>query len=356
MSYMELARIKADNLISARHARILAIESSCDETAAAIVEDGRTVLSNVIASQVETHALYGGVVPEIASRQHIEACDAVVQRALDDANVRLSDLDAIAVTYGPGLVGALLVGVSCAKALAYGANLPLIPVNHIEGHICANYIAHADLEPPFICLVASGGHSHVVEVTDYGEYRLLGNTLDDAAGEAFDKAARVLSIPYPGGPLLDKLAWEGNPNALALPKPRLEGRYDFSFSGLKTALINRVHQLHQAGQDVPAADIAASFRKAVVDQLVGKALLAAREHGAKALAVAGGVAANSLLRQELTEGAQKLRIPCYMPPLSLCTDNAAMIGCQGYYEFLAGHTAGPELNAYATMPLEKQIG
>ena len=331
MSYMELARIKADNHISARHARILAIESSCDETAAAIVEDGRTVLSNVIASQVETHALYGGVVPEIASRQHIEACDAVVQRALDDANVRLSDLDAIAVTYGPGLVGALLVGVSCAKALAYGANLPLIPVNHIEGHICANYIAHADLEPPFICLVASGGHSHVVEVTDYGEYRLLGNTLDDAAGEAFDKAARVLSIPYP--------------NALALPKPRLEGRYDFSFSGLKTALINRVHQLHQAGQDVPAADIAASFRKAVVDQLVGKALLAARERGAKALAVAGGVAANSLLRQELTEGAQKLRIPCYMPPLSLCTDNAAMIGSAAFWQLLRGELAALDLNA-----------
>lgn len=345
MSYMETARAKADKLISARHARILAIESSCDETAASIVVDGRRVLSRVIASQVETHALYGGVVPEIASRQHIEACDAVVQKALDEAGLKLDDLDAIAVTYGPGLVGALLVGVSCAKALAYGANLPLIPVNHIEGHICANYIAHEELEPPFICLVASGGHSHVVEVTDYGEYRLLGNTLDDAAGEAFDKAARVLSIPYPGGPLLDKLAWQGNPDALQLPRPRLDGRYDFSFSGLKTALINRVHQLHQAGQDVPAADIAASFRKAVVEQLVGKALLAAREHNAKALAVAGGVAANSLLRQELTEGAQKLHIPCYMPPLKLCTDNAAMIGSAAFWQLMRGALAGLDLNA-----------
>ncbi len=351
MRYEETVRKCVQALQQRGSARILAIETSCDETAAAVVEDGRRILSSVIASQVETHALYGGVVPEIASRQHIEAVDAVVAQALEQAGMALQDVDAVAVTQGPGLVGALLVGVSCAKALAYGARLPLVPVNHIEGHICANYLAHAACRPPFVCLVASGGHSNVVEVQDYGVYTLLGSTLDDAAGEAFDKAARVLGLPYPGGPLLDKLSAQGNPDALPLPKPRLEGRYDFSFSGLKTALINRVHQLRQAGQDIPAADIAASFQKAVVEQLVSKALLAAKDRGAAALAVAGGVSANSLLRARLEEGSAHLGIPCYLPPLSLCTDNAAMIGSAAFWRLMRGELAGLDLNAVPSLSL-----
>lgn len=333
------------NQSSAAPVRILAIETSCDETAAAVVADGRHVLSSAIASQVDTHALYGGVVPEIASRQHVEKVDWMVEEALREAGLSLREMDAIAVTYGPGLVGALLVGVSCAKALAYAAGLPLVPVNHIEGHICANYIAHPDLAPPFVCLVASGGHSHIVEVTDFGAYRLLGQTQDDAAGEAFDKAARVLGLPYPGGPLLDKLAETGNPDALALPRAKLEGRYDFSFSGLKTALINQVHKMRQRGETLPAADIAASFRKAVVDALVSKTMLAVKESGARAVAVAGGVAANALLRGALSTSANALGIPCYIPPVSLCTDNAAMIGSAGYYRFLRGERAGLTLNA-----------
>ena len=325
--------------------RILAIETSCDETAAAVVVNGRDVLSNIIASQVDTHALYGGVVPEIASRQHIEAVDLVIEQALEQAGLGLHEMDAIAVTYGPGLVGALLIGVSSAKALAYAAELPLVAVNHIEGHICANYIAHPNLSPPFVCLVASGGHSHIIEVQDYGAYKLLGQTQDDAAGEAFDKAARVLGLPYPGGPLLDALAETGNPKALPLPRPRLAGRYDFSFSGLKTALINQVHKLRQQGKDVPAADIAASFRAAVVDSLVEKTMLAVRETNAKAVAVAGGVAANMLLRRSLTEAAQSAGIPCFVPPAPLCTDNAAMIGSAAYYRLMRGELAPLTLNA-----------
>ncbi|MDL2317641.1 tRNA (adenosine(37)-N6)-threonylcarbamoyltransferase complex transferase subunit TsaD [Eubacteriales bacterium OttesenSCG-928-A19] len=345
MDYLRQSAQRVAALRASGHARILAIETSCDETAAAVVEDGRRVLSNVIASQVDTHALYGGVVPEIASRQHTEAIDPVIDRALADAGCSLGSIDAIAVTFGPGLVGALLIGVSCAKAMAYASGLPLIPVNHIEGHICANYIAHPDLAPPFVCLVASGGHSHIIEVRDYGEYRLLGQTQDDAAGEAFDKAARVLDIPYPGGPLLDKLAETGDPTALALPRARLEGRYDFSFSGLKTALINQVHKLRQTGQTVPAADIAASFRQAVVDALAGKTLLAAKETNARAIAAAGGVAANRLLRRTLEAGAKAAGIPCLLPPVELCTDNAAMIGSAAYYRLMRGETADLTLNA-----------
>ncbi len=345
MNYAELCAEKATTLRRAGHARILAIETSCDETAAAVVEDGRRILSSVIASQVDTHALSGGVVPEIASRQHIEAVDPVVEQALMEAGFSLNEVDAIAVTSGPGLVGALLVGVSSAKALAYAAGLPLVSVNHIEGHICANYLAYPELSPPFVCLVASGGHSHILSVRDYGDYVLLGQTQDDAAGEAFDKAARVLGLPYPGGPRLDVLAEEGNPDAIPLPRAKLDGRYDLSFSGLKTALINRVHTLRQSGQEVPAADIAASFRKAVVDALVSKTLLAAAETHARAVAVAGGVAANSLLRRELQAGATRMGLPCYIPPVLLCTDNAAMIGSAAFFRLMCGEIADLRLNA-----------
>lgn len=322
---------------------VLGIESSCDETAAAVVDENKNLLSSVVFSQPE-HVSFGGVVPEIAARAHLEKITSIVTDALSKANIGFSDLDAVAASAGPGLIGGVIVGVMTAKAIAAVHNIPFIAVNHLEAHALTARLGQ-DVPFPYLLLLTSGGHCQILVAEGVGKFKRLGATIDDAAGEAFDKAARVLSIPYPGGPLLDKLAWEGNPNALALPKPRLEGRYDFSFSGLKTALINRVHQLHQAGQDVPAADIAASFRKAVVDQLVGKALLAAREHGAKALAVAGGVAANSLLRQELTEGAQKLRIPCYMPPLSLCTDNAAMIGSAAFWQLLRGELAALDLNA-----------
>ncbi|MED9821586.1 MAG: tRNA (adenosine(37)-N6)-threonylcarbamoyltransferase complex transferase subunit TsaD [Christensenellales bacterium] len=351
MNYEQSAKAQAARLQAAGHATILAIESSCDETAAAVVRDGREVVSSVIASQIPLHAMYGGVVPEIASRKHVESVNPVVDECLSKAGMTLADVDAIAVTYGPGLVGALLIGVSAAKALAYAADKPLIPVNHIEGHVSANYIAHPDLQPPFVCLVASGGHSHIVRVDDYGVYTLLGQTMDDAAGEAFDKAARVLGLPYPGGPLLDKLSREGNPYALKLPHVQTPGRYDYSFSGLKTALINTVHKLRQNGQDVPAADIAASFQHAAVELLSEKAVLAAKESGSSVMALAGGVASNSGLRNTMNDKCQRAGLRLVMPPPILCTDNAAMIGSAGFYRLMRGETAGLDLNACPSLRL-----
>ena len=333
------------------HVRILAIESSCDETAAAIVEDGRRILSNAVFSQIDMHALYGGVVPEIASRAHVETVDRIVDKALEDAGMTLDDVDAIGVTYGPGLVGALLTGVTAAKALAFAAGKPLIPVNHIEGHICANYLTSPDLEPPFTCLVVSGGHSHLLQVEDFGVYKLLGCTQDDAAGESFDKAARVLDIPYPGGPLLDRIANEGDPKYLPLPRPKTQGIYDFSFSGLKTAFINAVHNKQQKGEEIRKADLAASFRAAVVGQLVDKTMLAARDLDIRKLALAGGVSANSLLRAEMQKACDKRGIPLYLPMLKLCGDNAAMIGSAAYWRLMKGEYADLTLNAIPALRL-----
>ena len=351
MSYEQSVKEQVARLREMGHATILAIESSCDETAAAIVKDGREVVSSVISSQIPLHAMYGGVVPEIASRKHVESVDPVVDECLKKAEMTLADVDAIAVTYGPGLVGALLIGVSAAKALAYAANKPLIPVNHIEGHVSANYVAHPDLEPPFVCLVASGGHSHIVNVTQYGAYELLGRTTDDAAGEAFDKVARVLNIPYPGGPLLDKLADEGNDKAYKFPHPHTPGKYDFSFSGLKTAVINQAHNLRQQGKEIDAKDWAASFRRCVVDLLVDKTIAAALDTGAKCVAVAGGVAANSLLRSELERRGKKAGLEVYLPPKRLCTDNAVMIGSAAFYRMMAGELAELNLNALPALSM-----
>ncbi|MEE1061456.1 MAG: tRNA (adenosine(37)-N6)-threonylcarbamoyltransferase complex transferase subunit TsaD [Ruminococcus sp.] len=333
--------------------KILAIESSCDETAAAVVEDGRKVLSSIVASQVEEHKLYGGVVPEIASRRHAEAITPVVRESLEQAGLTLSDIDAIAVTYAPGLIGALLVGVNFAKGLALSAGLPLVPVHHLRSHIASNYITNQDLKPPFLCLVVSGGHSHIVMVEDYTKMKIIGKTRDDAAGEAFDKAARTMGMPYPGGIALDKVAEEGNPLAFKLPRPTVSGSdYDFSFSGLKTAVINLIHNSQQKGTEVNKADICASFRYAVVDCLTTNFIKAAEDTGVKRLVIAGGVSANSLLRRTLEEECKKIGFELYMPEKSLCGDNAAMVGAQGYYEYLSGNIADAELNAYATMSIE----
>ncbi len=351
MSYLEMSRSLAEQLKTQDHIRILAIESSCDETAAAVIEDGRRILSNAVYTQIDLHALYGGVVPEIASRAHVEKVDLMVDQALKDAGMTLQDVDAIGVTYGPGLVGALLIGVSCAKALAYATGKPLVPVNHIEGHICANFLTHPDLEPPFACLVVSGGHSHLFSVEDYGVFRVIGQTQDDAAGEAFDKAARVLNIPYPGGPLLDKLAETGDEKRYRFPRMHTEGKYDYSFSGLKTAVINQAHTIRQNGGEIEAADWAASFRCAVVDALLDKALLAARDTGAERFALAGGVASNRLLRRETLRRGTEMGLKVFMPPASLCTDNAAMIGAAGFYRLMNGELAGLDLNAQPSVRL-----
>ena len=366
--------------------KILAIESSCDETSASVVEDGRKVLSLVISSQIDIHKLYGGVVPEIASRKHIEIVSKVVDEALLEANTKISDLSAIAVTAGPGLVGALLVGVSYAKALAYAAKLPLVPVHHIEGHISANFIADETLKPPFLCLVASGGHSHIVKVCDYSDFKIMGQTRDDAAGEAFDKAARVLGLKYPGGPLIDAMAKLGDKNRIGFPKVTFpDNSLDFSFSGVKTALLFLVHKLSEKGYDVttykpqevilnvendkdfsgggvfvPAgpltpADIAASFQRAVVDVLIERCVLCAKKEGLSTLAVSGGVAANSYLRETLVNMCENEGIRALYPKPVLCTDNAAMIGCAAYYGFLKGNFADETLNATPYIPLGKSL-
>lgn len=333
-------------------ATILAIETSCDETAAAVVRNGREVLSNVIYSQIDLHTLYGGVVPEIASRKHIEKINQVMARALQEADRELSDLDAIAVTYGPGLVGPLLVGVSAAKAVSFASGLPLIGVHHIEGHISANYIEHKDLEPPFVCLVASGGHSHLVVVKDYGKYEVLGRTRDDAAGEAFDKVARAIGLGYPGGPKIDKVAREGNPDAIAFPRAKVgDSDYDFSFSGLKSAVLNYLNSCEMKGIPICQADVAASFQKAVVDVLTEHSMAAVERCGLRKFAIAGGVASNSALRQALEKACEEREIDFYRPTPLLCTDNAAMIGAAAYYEYVQGVRHGLDLNAVPGLKL-----
>ena len=332
--------------------KILAIESSCDETAAAVVEDGTNVLSNIINSQIDLHKVYGGVVPEIASRKHIENISAVVDRALIDSGTKKDELDAIAVTCGPGLVGALLVGVSYAKALAFACDIPLIPVHHIKGHISANYIESPSLKPPFICLVASGGHSHIVHVKDYCEYEVLARTRDDAAGEAFDKVSRVLGFGYPGGPAIQKAAESGNPTAIHFPRVSMgENGFDFSFSGVKTAVLNYIHSAEQRGDEINKYDVAASFQEAVIDVLSSHLIECANRHGVNKIALAGGVAANAPLRERVAAAAKAANAEFYFPSLILCTDNAAMIGCAAYYEYKAGVRADMSLNAYPNLAL-----
>ena len=331
---------------------ILAIESSCDETAAAVVKNGREVLSNVISSQIDLHTLYGGVVPEIASRKHVENIDGVIKKALADAGMTLEEMDAIGVTYGPGLVGALLVGVAEAKAIAFAAKKPLVGVHHIEGHISANYIENPDLEPPFVCLIVSGGHTHLVIVKDYGEFEIIGRTMDDAAGEAFDKVARAVGLGYPGGPKVDKAAKEGNPHAMEFPRAKVGGsQYDFSFSGMKSAVLNYINQAEMKGETICVPDLCASFQNAVVDVLVSRAVAATKEFGYKKLAIAGGVASNSALRAGMKAACEKAGIEFYYPSPIFCTDNAAMIGAAGYYEYINGVRAGWDLNAVPNLKL-----
>lgn len=341
--------------LETRHAEnviILAIESSCDETAAAVVRNGREVLSNIISSQIDLHTLYGGVVPEIASRKHIERIDQVIAEALRSADKSLQDMDAIAVTYGPGLVGALLVGVSAAKAISFASGIPLIGVHHIEGHISANYIENKELEPPFVCLVVSGGHSHLVVVRDYGEYEILGRTRDDAAGEAFDKVARAIGLGYPGGPKIDKVSREGDPEAIRFPRARVDGSvYDFSFSGLKSAVLNYLNSCEMKGIEVCQADVAASFQKAVVDVLVEHSMQAVEACGMRRFAIAGGVASNSALRSALKKACADRDIVFYHPSPAMCTDNAAMIGAAAYYEYCRGVRHGYDLNAVPNLKL-----
>lgn len=328
---------------------ILAVESSCDETAVAIVRDGRQVLTDCIASQVDLHRLYGGVVPEIASRKHIEAIYGLADQALKNANMTRRDIDAVAVTYAPGLIGAVLVGVNFAKAAAFAMDKPLIPVHHIRGHIAANYLAYPELEPPFLCLVVSGGHTMIVEVKDYTDMNILGTSLDDAAGECFDKVARVLGMPYPGGAALDRASRQGDETKYALPRSKPgENPYNMSFSGLKTAALNLIHHAQQVGEEIDVPSLCASFSAAVSDTLVPRMVMAMEQTGYRKVAVAGGVAANSRIRRDILAAAQQLGAQVYMPPLSLCGDNGAMIGAQAYYEYLAGNTADMSLNAYAT--------
>ena len=332
--------------------KILAIESSCDETAAAVVVNGRDMRSNVISSQIDLHTLYGGVVPELASRKHIEKINQVIAQALSDAHMTLDDMDAIAVTYGPGLVGALLVGVAEAKAISYARNLPLVGVHHIEGHISANYIENPELEPPFLCLVVSGGHTHLVKVTDYGKYEILGRTRDDAAGEAFDKVARAIGLGYPGGPKIEKVSHEGNPNAIVFPRAKVgDGVYDFSFSGLKSAVLNYLNGCNMKGETIHQADVAASFQQAVTDVLVGHAEHAIEEFGMNRFAIAGGVASNGVIRSAMAEMCERKGVGFYHPSPILCTDNAAMIGAAAYYDFIAGKRAGLDLDAVPNLKL-----
>lgn len=331
---------------------ILGFESTCDETAAAVVKDGREVCSNVIATSVAEQALYGGVVPEIASRRHAENISAVAEKALADANLTMADIDAVAVTFAPGLIGAVLVGVNFAKGLAYATGKPLVPVHHLRGHIAANYLTHPDLKPPFLCLVASGGHSHIVLVQDWCRYQILGRTVDDAAGEAFDKVARTLGLPYPGGPSVSQAARAGDPHAYRLPVPHVQGKYNVSFSGLKTAVVNEVHNAQQRGEEINVPDMAASFQERIAQILAKKLLAAAADTGAKTVCLAGGVAANGRLRQLVNDGVQKLGAKVYLPELKYCGDNGAMIAAQGYYEYLDGNLADWNLNGLPTLEID----
>lgn len=339
-----------------RNLLILGIESSCDETAVSVVEDGRNVLSNIVASQIEEHKLYGGVVPEIASRRHTEAISDITKQALQKANVTIDDIDAIAVTAAPGLIGALLVGVNFAKGLSLSSGKPLVPVHHLRSHIASNYITNKDLKPPFLALVVSGGHSHIVEVKSYTEYRIIGATRDDAAGECLDKSARVMGLPYPGGKNLDIASRDGNPEAFKMPRPKVNGSpYDFSFSGLKTFVINNVHNMEQKGIEVNVADMGASVITGVVNCLAENTEKAARDFGYDRIVLAGGVSANSFLRKRMKEVCDRNGWELYMPDLSLCGDNGAMVGAQGYYEFISGSVAGYDLNAKATMPINESF-